>query len=119
MRGAVPPLLQYVFVAWCLIKHRDNFTFTFTVLNTYQSPAESTVLLVSEVSVYCYSVGCFHFIKMKNNLYLEATISSLWLLGSVSLVRISSLPREKSILCFILRIFCAKSKVIIQLKINV
>jgi hypothetical protein len=20
---------QYVFVAWCLVKHRDNFTFTF------------------------------------------------------------------------------------------
>jgi hypothetical protein len=26
MRGAIPPLLQYVFVAWCLVKHRDNFT---------------------------------------------------------------------------------------------
>jgi hypothetical protein len=31
MRGAVPPLRQYVFMAWCLVKHRDNFTsFTFT-----------------------------------------------------------------------------------------
>jgi hypothetical protein len=29
MRGAIPPLTQYVFVAWCLVKHRDNFTFTF------------------------------------------------------------------------------------------
>jgi hypothetical protein len=28
-RGAVPPLPQYVFMAWCLVKHRDNFTFTF------------------------------------------------------------------------------------------
>jgi hypothetical protein len=28
MRGAIPPLPQYVFMAWCLIKHRDNFTFT-------------------------------------------------------------------------------------------
>jgi len=25
MRGAVPPLHQYVFMAWCLVKHRDNF----------------------------------------------------------------------------------------------
>jgi hypothetical protein len=25
----IPPLLQYVFMAWCLVKHRDNFTFTF------------------------------------------------------------------------------------------
>jgi hypothetical protein len=26
MRGAIPVLL-YVFMAWCLVKHRDNFTF--------------------------------------------------------------------------------------------
>jgi hypothetical protein len=30
MRGAIPPLSQYAFMAWCLVKHRDNFTFTFT-----------------------------------------------------------------------------------------
>jgi hypothetical protein len=28
MRRAIPPLPQYV-MAWCLVKHRDNFTFTF------------------------------------------------------------------------------------------
>jgi hypothetical protein len=29
MRGAIPPLPQYAFMAWCLVKkHRDNFTFT-------------------------------------------------------------------------------------------
>jgi hypothetical protein len=28
MRGAIPPLPQYVFIAWCLVKHKDNF-FTF------------------------------------------------------------------------------------------
>jgi hypothetical protein len=27
MRWAIPPLPQYVFMAWCLVKHRDNFTF--------------------------------------------------------------------------------------------
>jgi hypothetical protein len=26
MRGAIPPLPQYVFMAWCLVKHSDNFT---------------------------------------------------------------------------------------------
>jgi hypothetical protein len=26
MRGAIPPLPQNVFMAWCLVKHRDNFT---------------------------------------------------------------------------------------------
>jgi hypothetical protein len=30
MRGAIPLLPQYVFMAWCLVKHRDfSFTFTF------------------------------------------------------------------------------------------
>jgi hypothetical protein len=30
MCGTVLPLPQYAFMAWCLVKHRDNFTFTFT-----------------------------------------------------------------------------------------
>jgi hypothetical protein len=29
MRGAIPPLPQYVSMAWCLVKHRDSFTFAF------------------------------------------------------------------------------------------
>jgi hypothetical protein len=28
MSGAIHPLPQYVSIAWCLVKHRDNFTFT-------------------------------------------------------------------------------------------
>jgi hypothetical protein len=27
MRGAIPPLPQYAFMAWRLVKHRDNFAF--------------------------------------------------------------------------------------------
>jgi hypothetical protein len=27
MRRAIPPLPQYAFMTWCLVKHRDNFTF--------------------------------------------------------------------------------------------
>jgi len=27
MRGAISPLPQCVFMVWCLVKHRDNFTF--------------------------------------------------------------------------------------------
>jgi hypothetical protein len=27
MHEVIPPLPQYVFMAWCLVKHRDNFTF--------------------------------------------------------------------------------------------
>jgi hypothetical protein len=28
MSGAIPPLPQYAFIALCLVKQRDNFTFT-------------------------------------------------------------------------------------------
>jgi len=31
-RGDISPLPQYVFMAWYLVKHRDNFIFTFTFL---------------------------------------------------------------------------------------
>jgi hypothetical protein len=27
MRWDIPQLPQYAFMAWCLVKHRDNFTF--------------------------------------------------------------------------------------------
>jgi hypothetical protein len=27
MRGPIPPLPLYAFMAWCLVKDRDNFTF--------------------------------------------------------------------------------------------
>jgi hypothetical protein len=27
MRGAITPFPLYIFMAWCLVKHRDNFTF--------------------------------------------------------------------------------------------
>jgi len=29
MSGVIYPLPKYAFVAWYLVKHRDNFTFTF------------------------------------------------------------------------------------------
>jgi hypothetical protein len=29
MCGAIPPLPHYVFMAWYLVKHRDNFAFNF------------------------------------------------------------------------------------------
>jgi hypothetical protein len=32
MRGAILPLPQYVFMAWCSVKHRDNCSFTLPIL---------------------------------------------------------------------------------------
>jgi len=33
MHGAIPPLPHYAFMAWCLVKHRDNFTFYRSIYN--------------------------------------------------------------------------------------
>jgi hypothetical protein len=35
MNRAIPPLSQYAFMAWCSVKHRDNFNFTFTVMEQF------------------------------------------------------------------------------------
>jgi hypothetical protein len=40
MRGAIPPLHLYAFMAWCLVKHRDNFTF-FLYLVKEQDPTKA------------------------------------------------------------------------------
>jgi hypothetical protein len=37
MHGAIPPLPQYVFMAWCLVKHRDKFTFLYFTLLYFTS----------------------------------------------------------------------------------
>jgi hypothetical protein len=39
MRGAIPPLPQFVFMAWCLVKHRDNFTFLQLIHEAYGDDA--------------------------------------------------------------------------------
>jgi hypothetical protein len=38
MRGAIHSLPQYAFIAWCLVKHRDNFTFTLTGDENMEEP---------------------------------------------------------------------------------
>jgi hypothetical protein len=42
MCGAIPPLLQYVFMAWCLVKQRDNFTI---IVNFTISTADQIVCI--------------------------------------------------------------------------
>jgi hypothetical protein len=47
MSEAIPPLPQYAFMAWCSVKkHKDNFTFTFTL------PVESNPLTAFEVAAF-------------------------------------------------------------------
>jgi hypothetical protein len=52
MLGAIPSLPQYAFMAWCLVKHRDNFTFTswllyalpFSDFTSIQNELENTAI---------------------------------------------------------------------------
>jgi hypothetical protein len=45
MRGAIPPLPQYAFMAWCLVKHRDNFTFTLMAVAVLKDYSEICIFL--------------------------------------------------------------------------
>jgi hypothetical protein len=40
MHGAIPPLPQYVFMAWCLVEHRDNFRIFSIINNNYNDYTE-------------------------------------------------------------------------------
>jgi hypothetical protein len=46
MHGAIPSLSQYVFMAWCLVKYAENFTF-------YQSVGK--VIFIVKLSFTWYS----------------------------------------------------------------
>jgi hypothetical protein len=48
MRGAITPLPQYVFKAWYLVNHRDNFSFTFKT----RSMPSCTNFLYDEPRIY-------------------------------------------------------------------
>jgi hypothetical protein len=55
MRGDIPPFPQYAFMAWCLVKHRDNFAFTFNIYREvfrlfHRIVAKHFVLFVANLS---------------------------------------------------------------------
>jgi hypothetical protein len=49
------PFSQYVFMAWCFVKHRDNFTFTVTV----NLPFCQNIIYVKAHEVRRLSCTCF------------------------------------------------------------
>jgi hypothetical protein len=55
MCGAVSPLPQYAFMAWCLVKHRNNFTFAF-YLDVYLLYKE---IYICEVNQTAYNQNKF------------------------------------------------------------
>jgi len=51
MSGTIPPLYQYAFMAWCLVKHRDNFTFTLHSVSDMRNTNLISRLLVTPLSL--------------------------------------------------------------------
>jgi hypothetical protein len=56
--GAIPPLPQYVFMAWCLVKRRDNFTFALTFYGT--------IVLWNTLRSHYKILTCLPFIASSN-----------------------------------------------------
>jgi len=54
MRGAIPPLPQHVFVAWCLVQHRDNFTFNFMYEKLFHAITTTNMARVRALFLYFY-----------------------------------------------------------------
>jgi hypothetical protein len=51
MRGAILPLHQYTFMAWCLVKQRDNFTFLLIFISNHIHREEETLIEVENVGL--------------------------------------------------------------------
>jgi len=70
MRGAILPLPQYVFLVWCIVKHRDKFTFkafSVMVMNTHAFHAIWRVRNFSNVImlIACYfQSGCLSILYL-------------------------------------------------------
>jgi hypothetical protein len=69
MRGAIPPLAHYVFMAWCLVKHTDSFTFNFY----YGLPIINSLF----VNFLLFSPTC----QMKQRHYTDITIHNSYYLN--------------------------------------
>jgi hypothetical protein len=100
MRGAIPPLPQYVFMAWCLVKHRDNFTLplwspvSFFSYHNKKKPSEckqrlALFILTPGLSAlkFCWHQCCMFFYdeywtscfkQMINNWFLYQTPFFFW-----------------------------------------
>jgi hypothetical protein len=81
MRGAIPPLPEYVFMAWCLVKHKDNFKFTFTFMfklylfGFSKLHLRSLFIYFTVVHLPLYSLSYTHFFILWPIIYLGANFS--------------------------------------------
>jgi hypothetical protein len=94
MRGVILPLPQYVFMAWCLVKHRDKFTFTLPGTTVQQPVTEHDFGQVHEIALlttyfpkihpqFTLSKFCIHSLSLHRGLHhvtctsYEITVSYL------------------------------------------
>jgi hypothetical protein len=54
MHGATPLLPHCVFMAWCVVKHRDNFTFYLYLYLLYQNPCKLHEK-IQKIKYMCYN----------------------------------------------------------------
>jgi hypothetical protein len=82
MRGAMPPLPQYVFMAWCLVKHRDNLPHVQTGSGVHPAsyPVGTGVLSLG-VKQPGRDVG--NLVQSSNNVYSYTFTSAIGLYGVV------------------------------------
>jgi hypothetical protein len=86
---------QYAFMAWCLVKHRDNFTFTCTFTSATRrslvSFAAITLCVASQRVFVVVVVVVYFVINSVRKLFDTPSRSIIWFLCHFS--RISSLER--------------------------
>jgi hypothetical protein len=75
MRGAICPLRQYVFMAWYLVKHRDNFTFTY--LKQYHI-SRHTVVYLTETHVLKFIKNCLLAYSRDGSGDIAARLRARW-----------------------------------------
>jgi len=73
MRGAITLLPQYVLMAWCLVKHRDKFTFTCGVREW-----EGTALRYVPVGTVLQSDGAPLHFSSRVHAFLDREFPDRW-----------------------------------------
>jgi hypothetical protein len=72
MRGTILPLPQYVFMAWCLVKHRDNFTFLPYVINSILMPVVNGKKRLNYAEICNYKGRIWKSSPLRNEVCLSA-----------------------------------------------
>jgi hypothetical protein len=78
MRGTIPPLSQYVFMVWCLVKHRDNLCvpslINFRKHSTKQNYEHKIINIQADECVPLHS--CFFVTFIRSNFTFVFTLYS-------------------------------------------